>query len=105
MDTWFFGGRDAEEGSKLIAAMKHAIPALRRHGCMRLPRAERGLAAWRKLAPGRQRAPLPWLAVSAIVCYVSTVRQKPWIGAKWLLMFGTYLRPGEMDNLQVCRGW
>lgn len=101
MDTWFFEGRDAEEGSKLIAAVKHAVPALRRHGTMRLPRAERGLAAWRKISPGRQRVPLPWLAVAAMVCYVSTVLQRPWIGAKWLLMFDTYLRPGEMDSLQV----
>lgn len=77
------------------------IPALRRQGVLRLPRAERALAAWRKAAPPRQRTPLPWLAVSAMVCYVATVLQQPRIAAKWLVAFDTYLRPGELDALTI----
>lgn len=101
MDEWYFEGRSVDDGSKLVAAAKHAMPCLRRQGAQRLPRTARALNAWRKATPSQQRVPLPWLAVAAMVCYVSTVRLWPHLGAKWLLAFDTYLRPGEMDALRI----
>lgn len=101
LDEWFFEGLALDDGSKLIAATKHMVPAFRRQGPVRLPRAERALTAWRKASPERQRAPLPRLAAAAMVAYAATVLAEPKIAAKWLLAFDTYLRPGEIDRLKV----
>lgn len=101
LDEWFFEGRSPDEAAKLISAAKHVIPALRRQRPQRLPRAERALAAWRKAVPPRQRVPLPCLAVTTMVCYVTSVFKRPDLGAKWLIEFDTYFRPGELDALTI----
>lgn len=102
LDEWFFEGRTVDEAAKLISAAKHVLPALRRvGGSQTLPRTDRALRAWRKTAPVRQRVPLPWLAMAAMVCYVSDIFAQPHLGAKCLVAFHTYLRPVEMDNLLV----
>ena len=58
-DEMYFHGQPAESGSTLIAAIKHGMPAFRRQGAALLPRAARVLAAWRRMAPPRQRLPRP----------------------------------------------
>lgn len=101
LDDWFFEGFAPDDGSKLIAATKHMVPALRRQGPVRLPRAERALTAWRKASPARQGAPLPWLAAAAMIAFAATDLAEPKIAAKWLPAFDTYLRAGEIDRLKV----
>lgn len=90
LDEWFFEGLPPDDGSKLIAAIKHMVPALRRQGPVCLPRSERALTAWRKAAPARQRAPLPWLAAAAMFAYAAAmVLGVPQIAAKWTIAFDT----------------
>jgi len=100
-DQMFFHGRSVEDASKLVSALKHAIPSLRRDGEALLPRASRAIAAWRKAAPTQQGLPLPWLALVAMMGFAvfhhGAVGRA--IALKWWTMFHTYVRPGEADNL------
>eukprot|EP00969_Alexandrium_andersonii_P115520 5108082-Alexandrium_andersonii.AAC.1 len=58
-DELFARGKSPEEGSRILAALKFAVPALRRGGSAGLPRASRALVAWRRRTPVLQRLPLP----------------------------------------------
>lgn len=102
LDESYFEGRSVDEASMLISAANHAVPELRRAGGrQRLPRADRALQSWRTAAPPKQRVPLPWLAVAAMICCTTSVLRMPRLAAKWLVAFDTYLRPGEMIGLRI----
>ena len=98
MDEKFFKGESVEDSSKTLASLKHFVPAISRAGAAALPRALRALGAWRRLAPPRQRLPLPLLALSAMVGWVvaNDRLESAW---RWWIAFKCYLRPGECDAL------
>ena len=99
-DEEFFNGKSVEVLSKLVAALRHFIPALRKGGTAALPRSFRAMTAWRKLAPGRQRLPLPRIILMALIGAAIKVFAGYDLAAKWLTMFNTYVRPGEADSLR-----
>ena len=100
MDRLFFEGREAAEGSKLLAAMKCFLPETSRLGTETLPRSARCVASWLKAAPGLQRLPIPKVILLAIIG--STLRRGAlWCAVAFFVQFMTYLRPGVCDALKV----
>ena len=73
--TWlnilFFRGLAAAQGSKMVAAIKFAMPEFSRRGELNLPRSMRAVKSWAKKAPARQRLPLPRCLVCLIAAYLA----------------------------------
>ena len=97
-DEMFFKGDSVEEMSKLVSALKHFVPAISARGQGGLPRINRVLTSWRRLAPSSQRLPLPLVALCAMMA-VAVARGKLEDAIRWFVQFRTYLRPGECDLL------
>ena len=100
LDETFFLGASGSDGSTLIAALRHYMPILARDGPAQLPRAMRALHAWKRLAPRRQRLPLPLVALAAMIGAAYAMRRVE-AGLRWWPQFRTYLRPGVCDSLKV----
>ena len=98
-DELFAKGHAPEEGSRLIAALKFALPDLRCAGPAALPRGTRALQAWRRRAPSHQRLPLPKICLAAMLAVLVTEQGRLNTAVKWALAFHAYLRPGEADRL------
>ena len=62
----FLDGRTVPEGTKMWAAFTHLMPQQGRFGNTRLPRVNRALQGWLRLAPPGVRLPLPEEGVSAV---------------------------------------
>ena len=60
-DFLFFEGEPGSLGSQLYSALSDHWPEFGRGGHYALPRFYRARQAWRRLAPGRTRDPLPFL--------------------------------------------
>ena len=93
-----YGGEEAEEGSKYLAALAFFLPDVSRMGPFSLPGATRAMRGWTKSAPGHQRLPLPRVLLCAVIRVL--------LAAQWILMafalwlsFRAYLRPGECSSL------
>ena len=103
MNSMYFEGGAADDGSRLIAALKFFLPEVSRLGSCSLPRTTRALNAWRKLAPSFQGMPMPFVVLCAIVGF--TLRRHLCsaagrnLGLKWMVAFHTYMRPVEIDRL------
>ena len=67
LDKKFFQVDCADDASKFLAGLKQYMPILGRDGPAQLPRAGRVIHAWRKIAPGKQRLPLPLVALAAMI--------------------------------------
>lgn len=93
-------GRGPEAGSKLIAAILFVYPAQAGRGRPALGRALRALKGWKRKMPAATRQPLPYFVVMGIG---SDLRRRglPLMALCWLLMFDTYMRPGECTDLQA----
>ena len=99
-DKLFWVGTPSADGSKALAALKFFLPNVSRLGAGSLPRSHRALSSWTRLRPGRQRLPLPWIVMTAILgllCHQGELV----VAFALLLQFRTYLRPGVCDNLRV----
>lgn len=79
------------DGSKLLAAMKFIFPARSRLGHWSLPRSHRALSSWSKLQPGRQRLPLLWVVLFAMLGWLCQQGQHV-VALNLLFQFRTYLR-------------
>jgi len=100
MDYLFWHQQPSALGSKILAAVKFLIPQVSRLGSQGLPRATRASVSWGMLMPGRQRLPLPWIALAAILG--DMISTNGFIAALTLLvLFRTYMRPGTSDRLRV----
>jgi len=97
-------GVSGEEGSKLLAALKHLSLSPRiRDLRVDLPRAVRARRGWLRLSPSRQRMPLPrtcMLAILGYLMYGATRFDQRWQMCLCVyLSFVCYLRPCEARNL------
>ena len=100
LDEYFWKGRSASDGEKLVAALKHFLARYRRLGAGSLPRATSALVAFAKLRPPLQRTPLP-LVVLCAICGVLLRRGLLPVVLQLLLASTSYLRLSESDLLQV----
>lgn len=85
-------GYDLSEATKFFAAVLDAHPGSGHKDT--LPRSRRCLKGWHRLDPGKTRPPLPWALVALIVIDMLQARALQ-VAALVLLMFTTYMRPGE----------
>ncbi|CAE8661648.1 unnamed protein product [Polarella glacialis] len=99
-DEKFYKGEGVNYGTRLLAALKFALPRFSRLGAGCLPRTSRALHGWTKKCPPNQRLPLPWVCLMAIVGLLTFHGQ--WLHAVYLLVqFRTYIRPGVCGKLLV----
>ena len=93
----FFEGGDGGLGSRLIAAVSWALPSLAR-GAATLPRSRTAAVAFKRLAPGTSRLPVPESLVFGIAMVLAA--QGRWTGAvSVMLAHHLYLRPSELGRL------
>lgn len=97
-DQLFFQGYSAQYGEKVMASVMFAIPAVSKHGGATLVRARRALRGWLRVMPGKQRLPLPWPCLMAILGVLCSER-KHWVAVALAVGYICYLRPGELDQL------
>jgi hypothetical protein len=102
--TWlnvlYFQGLAAADGSKMVAAIKFAMPEFSRRGDASLPRSLRAVKCWTKKAPARQRLPLP-RCLACLIAALLAQRGAPAMGLCIMLSFTCYLRPKEAMSLRV----
>ena len=84
---------------QLNAAVRFCVPGYSSHGKLSLPRSQRALRGWRRLAPMKTRRPLPWLVVTIIA--FKFAERAIGMSLAWLLMVDTYMRPGEAIGLET----
>ena len=95
-DTQFMLGEDIGHGLKLLAALGHFRPELRRLArTLALPRVKIALQGWQRVAPSVTRLPVPWPVLSAL-CVVLLRMELPEMALATLLAADAYLRPGEL---------
>ena len=99
-DAQFFEGEPGSLGSQLYSALSDYWPEIGRGGSYRLPRFYRARQAWRRLAPGRTRDPLPFLHL-VLVMKALLRRGRVAFAAACLLMWSCYLRPSEILDLHA----
>lgn len=66
-DKLFFEGYTSQYGEKVAAAVMFAAPSTSKHGEHSLVRARRALRGWSRMVLGKQRLPLPWPCLMALV--------------------------------------
>ena len=102
--TWlnvlFFRGLAAAEGSKMVAAIKFAMPEFSRRGELNLPRSMRAVKSWAKKVPARQRLFLPRCLVCLIATYLAQQGRLA-MSICIILSFTCYLRQKEAITLTV----
>ena len=98
LDKLFFDCRAADDGNRLVAAIRWFLPRYRRGGAGHLPRTLVALAAYTKRRPGQQRLPLPWVVVCAMIG-VLILRGRKMMALQIAMAFWGYLRPSESDNI------
>ena len=91
----YLDGEGSFVGDSLIAALRHVFTTR-----TSLPRTARALKGWRKLAPSRQRLPLPRPAMMAVAGWLMHQGQTQ-MAAAVALAFSAYLRPAELMALRV----
>ena len=94
----YFDGWNHDEADQLLAALLYATPGLSRNKINCLPRFRRALKAYRRLAPGLSRAPLPWLGLAALVGAAWSQGDEEF-GIALVVQFIGYLRPHELLSL------
>ena len=99
-DAQFFEGEPGSLGSQLYSALSDYWPEIGRGGGYRLPRFFRARQAWRRLAPGRTRDPLPFLHL-VLVLKTLLRRGRVSFAAACLLIWSCYLRPSEILDLHA----
>ena len=100
LDWLLVEGYNGEDGNKLLAGMKFFLPEIARLGNLSLPRAARSVKSWLAKRPARQRTPLPWVALCAILGYFLH-KNDILTALAFLLQFRTYVRPGVFDAMTV----
>ncbi|CAK0857868.1 unnamed protein product, partial [Prorocentrum cordatum] len=100
MDLMYFDGWPADQGGKLLAAVKLGIPRFSRAGLGGLPLAARALGGFLRAAPVACRLGLPqaW-----VVAYIAAMlwRGRLESARRVLVMHDAYLRTGEATRLRA----
>ncbi|CAK0845134.1 unnamed protein product, partial [Prorocentrum cordatum] len=99
MDNEFLLGGGGNQGNVLLAAVAHFLGSFHKRTALLLPRAHRAAAAWARRAPGRTRLPLPRRVVFALAGLL-VHDGSPRLAICILVMFASYLRPGEAAKLR-----
>ncbi len=100
LDKLYFNGRPAADAEKALASVKFFVPRFRRLGAGHLPRSQHLITTLGNLRPGRQRVPLPWTAVCAVIG-IFLSKNLVSMAVSIIVSFWAYLRPGENDRLKV----
>lgn len=103
MDFRFLQGGELSDGHRLLVAWAWAHPTFSKHGKYTLVTACRSLQGWKRLAPLKTRAPLPWL-FAALSAKQMILLGEPRSALGLMLMFWCYLRPGELLRLRARDG-
>jgi len=98
LEHMYFEGYNHDVGDRLMSSLLYCSLALTALGKAALPRMQRCLRGFRRLAPGMSRAPLPYVAVVAMVAAAFFLRE-PKFGIALLVQFIGYLRPHELLGL------
>ena len=98
-DTKYLEGEQCDCGTKLLAAVTHHWHQFGRRGSQRLPRFQRVLRSWRRVAPTATRDPIAWLVCCGLI---GALTWKGWQEEALFitLIFDTYLRFTEAHDLQ-----
>ena len=99
MDSEFLLGGGGNQGNVLLAAVAHFLGSFHKRTSLLLPRAHRAAAAWARRAPARTRLPLPRRVVFALAGLLIH-DGFPRLAICILVMFVSYLRPGEAAKLR-----
>ena len=100
MDDMFFDGAPAEEGRKLLAAIRHFFPPFSSKGVgLDVHRIDRALKGWGRHTFTRARAPLPWIGATALFGHLIFNRDLN-AAISLALMFLTSVWPGELATLK-----
>lgn len=99
-DCLYFEGEPGSLGSQLYSALSDHWPEVGKGGHCALPRFYRARQAWRRMAPGRTRDPLPYLHLVLVVMSLLS-KNRVSFAAACLLMWTCYLRPSEVLDLHV----
>ena len=102
LDYWehlYFEGENHAEASKLLAALEYRYPQLKKGSAAAPTRARQALRGFRRLAPGRSRAPLPYVGLMAMVG-TALRRDLKEVALALLICFIGYLRPSELVKLK-----
>ena len=99
LEDRYFKGYGANTGEFLLCALRFYVPSFRESTVV-LPRAHRALRGYRRLSPGFSRAPLPAVALSALVGS-ALFAQDLELAVAMVVCFICYLRPGELLSLKA----
>ena len=99
-DEMFFKGLTSADGSKTLAAILFFVMAVPGVAAPQVPRSRRALQGWTKIAPNRQRMPIPFLVLLAIIGF-HLFKRNVLSALNLLVQFRSYLRPGSCDRLRV----
>ena len=83
-----------ETGSRVLAGLRWADPALPGPQKVAFPRATRILAGWRRIEPGMSRPPIPF-EVAALIAKHLIAAGRPELALLTMVCFEGYLRPSE----------
>ena len=99
-DHGFLDGRTVPDSAKMWAALTHLMPQYGRFGNSRLPRVNRALQGWLRMAPPGVRLPLPEEGVSAVAVLMARAGFFE-LALLTMLAMDAYLRPVEAVGLKV----
>jgi len=95
LEHLYFEGYNHDAGDRLLASLRYCSLLLATLGKAALPRMQRSLRGFRRLAPGASRAPLPFVAVVAMIAAAFHLGELLF-GVALLVQFIGYLRPHEL---------
>jgi hypothetical protein len=95
LQDMFFNGTSRDEGSFVVAAVKHFHPQYKAGGTMRLDRATESLKGWARAQPVLPRLPAPKEVMAMLVARMVYKGFRRAANGLWLGV-EAYLRPGEL---------
>ena len=98
LEDLYFRGFNHEAGDTLLSALRYASPVLTSEGKGTLPRMQRSLRGFRRLAPGASRCPIPFYGMTAMVGAAFFLKLEK-LGVALTVQFVGYLRPHELLSL------
>ena len=98
LETLYFEGHNHASGDRLMAALEYRDTQIKK-GRRTVPkRARDALREFRRLAPGLSRAPLPWVALTALVGAALHINEELFALAL-VVQFCCYLRQLMIERL------
>jgi len=98
LEHLYFEGHAVSQARNLIAAVKYFKTQLKILEPLELPRTKSAVRGFQRLSPGLSRAPLPWVAVCALVGASLFLGEMDY-AMLLVIQFVCYLRPSEVLGL------